>query len=133
MKRGRRIKALDSPEIKALSDELDSIRGELHSDSLDAVRRMGLALERGARLLSKDLFEIFFERKCLSTSTVRNYRRVARLSKEQPSVYARCAELEPSNVYVLLTLHDDDRLKVLDAVEGDACATDIQPKEFQTL
>jgi hypothetical protein len=133
MKRGQTIKALQSPEVKALSAEIDTIRGELHTGSLDAVRRMGVALERGARMLSKDLFEQWWRAKCFSKSTVRNYRGVARLSRQEPGLYARCQSLDPTNVYRILSLPKVDRVRVLDAVEGDTCATDLSATEFRKL
>jgi hypothetical protein len=132
MKRGQTIKALQSPEVKALSAEIDSIRGELHTGSLDAVRRMGVALERGARLLSKDLFEQWWRAKCFSKSTVRNYRGVAHLSRQEPAFYARCQSLDPTNVYRILSLPKADRLRVLDIVE-DVCATDLSAKAFHEI
>jgi len=105
----------------------------MNAGSVEAVRRLGLVFERGGRLLSVPLFKSWIGRHCFSESTVRNYRRVARLSKQDSAFYDRCAALDPSNVYALLAQPRDLRGRILDATLDGACSTDLGVADFRLL
>ncbi len=105
----------------------------MNAGSVEAVRRLGLVFERGGRLLSLPLFKSWIGRHCFSESTVRNYRRVARLSKQDPPFYERCVALDPSNVYALLAQAREMRTRILDATLDGACSTDLGAADFRLL